>query len=135
MFMDLEKLRTTIAERFEYLFRSEFHNRYTVLAPFYVDVTVINKTKTIEELDFTIQIDDTRANDGNAYDIGRMLRECGENLSNFFYKYPLNPTTFKFDKNYDKFIVHDAFFLEFHFKMDELHKMDVSIRIDYTYDN
>ena len=78
-----------------------------------------------------LKIDDTRANDGNSGSIGYMLREANDNIREFLYKYPVNPTNGRIDTKFENFIVSDGLFLDFEYKLDETHNMTITYRVNY----
>lgn len=130
LFIDMhyKKVGDILSEKYRYLFISELGKIYD-LAELLVEPAFHNDV--ISELQVDLQIDDTRANNGDSYDIGRMLREADDYIREFLYKYPVNPKTAKIDTNFNDFIVHGALFLDIEYKLDEKHYMLVTFRVDY----
>lgn len=126
--MDYKKVGDILSEKYRYLFISELGKIYDLLE---IGVEVSFHNDIISELQVDLKVDDTRSNNSDAYDIGRMLREVDDNVREFLYKYPVNPKTIKIDTTFNDFIVHGALFLDIEFKLDEKHEMLVTFRVDY----
>ena len=127
--MDREKIESILSEKYEYLFKNEFMRKYELVLLEIVDVEYQNKE--IKAFSFDVKFDCNLANDGNAHTIGHMLTKANEEIIEFLYKYPVNPKTYQIDPKFENFSVNDGLFMNFDYKFDELHMMDISYYITY----
>lgn len=126
--MDRNKVEEVLTDKYRYLFINEFNKIYDLQS---VSVDVELHKDEISEFSIDFKIDDTRTNHGDAYDIGKMLRDASDYISEFLYKYPVNPKTAKIDTTIQDFMVNDGLFLEFDYALDEKHIMLVTFRVSY----
>jgi oligoribonuclease NrnB/cAMP/cGMP phosphodiesterase (DHH superfamily) len=127
--MDREKIESILSEKYEYLFKNEFMRKYELVLLEVVDVEYQNNE--IKAYSFDVKFDSNESNDGNALTIGHMLSKANEEIIEFLYKYPVNPKTYQIDTKFESFSVNDGLFMNFDYKFDELHMMDISYFITY----
>jgi hypothetical protein len=121
-----------LSEKFKYLFLSYMSKDYELLM---MKVTDIEFSKNeISEFDVDVEFDYHGACDGDGRSVAHMITFVTEDFHEFFYNHRVDPKTFKFTKEqFSDLIVNEPAILDFHYKMDELHKFYMYIRI--TYDN
>lgn len=122
-------LKEKLADKFKYLFISNMHHFYDLLN---IEISdVVFHSNKIEEMFIDITLDYNGSCDGDSNSIYRMLEKISTDVLDFFYKFQVDPETFKFSSTVKNIIVNEPFFWEINFKMDELHKVNIEIRIDY----
>lgn len=125
----LSEYQERLSEKYKFLMISQLKN-YDIF-DFIIDEIILSKdTISIGEMTITTVLDYNKPCSGDAYDIGRILREMEEDLNRFFYNHLVDPVSFKFSKT-TKAVVHGPLILEFDYKLDESHKVTAAIRIDY----
>lgn len=124
-----ENLETVVSEKYHFLFKQEFLSTFELISIKAFDFE-IDKNNQISEFGVEIHADYMNSCDGDANSIGNMLYKIDESLSSFLTNYPLNPNTMKFG-NYDDFIISSGLFMNFNYRLDELHEFKVYYRIDY----
>lgn len=127
--MDYKKIQDSLSEKYRYLFINDFKRTYEILSLEVIDVE-LDKEK-ITEFSLDLKIDDTSACDGDAPSIGHMLRKVNDDIVEFLYRYPVNPNTGRIDTTFQDFRVNDGLFLNFDYKLDESHVMDITFRVSY----
>lgn len=127
--MDYKKIQESLSEKYRYLFINDFKRTYDLVALEVIDVE-LDKEK-ITEFSLDVKIDDTRAYDGDASSIGYMLRQANDDIREFLYKYPVNPNNGRIDTTIQDFMVNDGLFLNFDYKLDESHMMEITFRVSY----
>lgn len=127
--MDYKKIQESLSEKYRYLFINDFKRTYDLVTLEVVDVE-LNENK-ITEFSLDVKIDDTRAIDGDASSIGYMLIQANDDIREFLYKYPVNPNNGRIDTTIQDFMVNDGLFLNFDYKLDESHMMEITFRVSY----
>lgn len=127
--MNLQTFRETLGAKYEYLFKDKFGNQYDLLDLHIVDVYA--PENKIAEITVDITVDYNGSCDPFVSSINKMLTKIVTDLSIFLSSYPVNPETFRIDKNYGDFLFSETMISYFDFKVDESHKVSVSFVFDY----
>lgn len=122
-------LKEKLADKFKYLFISNMHHFYDLLNIEIIDV--IFHSNKIEEMFIDITLDYNGSCDGDSNSISRMLEKISTDVLDFFYKFQVDPETFKFSSTVNNTIVNEPFFWKIDFKVEELHQVNIEIRIGY----
>ena len=78
-----------------------------------------------------ITLDYNGSCDADSNSISRMLEKISTDVLDFFYKFQVDPETFKFSSTVNNTIVNEPFFWKIDFKVEELHQVNIEIRIGY----
>jgi len=128
----IEKYKKVLSEKYQYLLISEMKN-YEIQD---VDVTDVSfEGGRLVEIDVDVKLDYQGACDGDSNSIGYMLTKISNDIHEFFSEKQIDPSTMRFsDKRITNQYVNDPQFLNFNYKMDELHEALVWVRINYDYE-
>lgn len=122
-------LKEKLADKFKYLFISNMHHFYDLLK---IEISdIVFHSNKIEEMFIDLSLDYNGSCDGDWNSISNMIEKISTDVLDFFYKFQVDPETFKFSSTVKNIIVNEPFFWEINFKMDELHQVNVEIRINY----
>jgi protein involved in sex pheromone biosynthesis len=124
------RYKETLTEKFKYLFLSEMHKHFELINLQVTDISY--NGDVMEGMDVDVEIDYQGACDGDAHSVGHMLSIISNQVHEFFFKHQIDPVTFKFKGgDVDGLIINDPMILEFHYKLDELHKVLLYITMNY----
>jgi hypothetical protein len=129
--MELEKFQEVTGEKYEYIFKSSDYGKWYSDVKFYVEDVEKSAKGGISGFYLEFQGDYQKSCDGDAYSVGYMLKNIADEISAFIGFYPINPDTLKYDKSFDKFYVEEAVVMNFEYKIDERHFVDLSYHIVY----
>jgi Fe-S cluster biogenesis protein NfuA len=128
----IEKYKKVLSEKYKYLLVSEMKN-YEIQDVWVTDVSF--EGGRLVEIDVDVQLDYQGACDSDSNSIGYMLTKISNDLHEFFSEKQIDPKTMRFsDKRITNQYVNDPQFLNFNYKMDELHEGLVWVRINYDYE-
>lgn len=124
-----KKFKANLSEKFRYLFISEVKN-YELFNLAVTDVDW-NDDNTIREMSVDLELDYQGACDGEHHQLCRMLEKISNDVHTFFFQHQIDPKTLKFSSEVNNLTINDPYFLSLDFKLDELHKCLIYVRIDY----
>lgn len=125
-----DRYRETLSEKFKYLFMGTMHKHFELINLQVTDISY-NGNK-MEGMDVDVELDYQGACDGDTHSVQQMLSTITNNVHEFFFKHQIDPVTFKFIRgDVDGLIINDPMILEFHYKLDELHKVLLYITMNY----
>lgn len=130
--IDYEKIRTSLTEKYKFLFKSYFTSDFELLYFNIIDLTLDGDT--LEEMFISISVDYNRSVLGDVYSISSMLKKVNDSIINFLYEYPLNNKTFRFDKNSTDFNVSDGIIIKIDYRVEESHNVDLEYLISFRND-
>jgi hypothetical protein len=124
------RYKETLTEKFKYLFLSEMHKHFELINLQVTDISY--NGDVMEGMDVDVEIDYHGTCDGDAGSVGHMLSTISNSLHEFFFNHQIDPKTFRFaNGDVDGLIINDPMILEFHYKLDELHKVLLYITMNY----
>jgi hypothetical protein len=128
--IDINKLKTSIIDRYKFLFKSTFGTDIILLDFDIIDMEV-KKDNTLDNMFLLFNVDYNKSIDNSFSGISGMLRIVQDKLIEFLYEYPLNPKTFRFDKNVKDFFIGDGFFTKVDYQLEEKHEITMEVIINF----
>jgi len=125
-----DRYRETLTEKFKYLFIGTMHKHFELINLQVTDISY--NGNRMEGIDVDVELDYQGACDGDGRSVGHMLTLISDSIHEFFYNHQIDPVTFKFIRgDVNGLIINDPMILEFHYKLDELHKVLLYITMKY----
>lgn len=125
-----DRYRETLTEKFKYLFIGTMHKHFELINLQVTDISY--NGNRMEGIDVDVELDYQGACDGDGSSVGHMLSTISNSVHEFFYNHQIDPETFKFIRgDVEGLIINDPMILEFHYKLDELHKVLLYITMNY----
>lgn len=128
--IDYEKLRTSLVDKYKFLFKGYFGTKFELLTFDIIDIQVKNDN-TLDGMLLHFEVDYNKSINNDVSGISGMLRLVHDELVEFLYEYPLNSKTFRFDKNVKDFFIGRGFFTKINYLLEEKHELTMEVIINF----